>query len=108
MPMAIPFEPILRSAELRAVESAHAGEPLMERAGAAAAAVAMSMVERTGPVVVFAGPGNNGGDALVAARHLRARFFDVVTVMPGDGMRLPPDAAGALHAYIAAGGAIVT
>jgi len=105
--MPTPFEPILRSAQLRAVEAAHAGEPLMERAGAAAAALAMTMIERAGPVVLLAGPGNNGGDALVAARHLRARFFDVALVMPGDGARLPPDAAAALHAFIAAGGAVV-
>jgi hydroxyethylthiazole kinase-like uncharacterized protein yjeF len=46
---------------------------LMEKAGLAVAQEAWlllgEVVER--PIVVLAGPGNNGGDGLVAARHLR-------------------------------------
>ncbi|HEY3177935.1 MAG TPA: NAD(P)H-hydrate dehydratase [Casimicrobiaceae bacterium] len=77
----------------------------MERAGLAAAEVARSMLgDRVGPVVVLAGPGNNGGDAFVVARWLRAWFHDVVAVYRGDPEKLPPDAAAAHSAYRSAGG----
>jgi len=73
--------PVYRVEELRAVESAARGIPLMERAGIAAAEVAMAMAgDRHGSVLVLAGPGNNGGDAFVVARWLRAWFHDVTVV----------------------------
>ncbi|MFO1314531.1 MAG: NAD(P)H-hydrate dehydratase [Burkholderiales bacterium] len=97
--------PILDVGTLREVEHRHAGLPLMERAGAAAADVARTLAgERGGPVVVLAGPGNNGGDAFVVARCLRADFHDVRVVFAGDPGRLPPDAAAAYAAFTAGGG----
>ena len=66
----------MRELDRATIESGHAtGEALMERAGAG---VAEAMERRYGPVlalriVVLCGPGNNGGDGFVAARHLRAR-----------------------------------
>jgi ADP-dependent NAD(P)H-hydrate dehydratase / NAD(P)H-hydrate epimerase len=101
--------PVYRSAELRGLEARFAGEDLMERAGAAAANEALALVaKRPGPIVVLAGPGNNGGDGLVLARLLRAAFHDVVVVFRGDAQRLPSDAARAHAAYIEAGGSTVT
>ena len=50
---------------------------LMERA---AEAIARSIAGEWGaatPVVVFAGPGNNGGDALAVARLLKGRGYAV-------------------------------
>ena len=92
------LQPILDIAALRDLEAQHADAPLMERAGAAAAEDARRMAgERGGPIVVLCGPGNNGGDALVVARVLRAGFHDVVAVLPGDPQRLPPDAAQRLR-----------
>jgi hydroxyethylthiazole kinase-like uncharacterized protein yjeF len=99
------LEPIVRVTDLRAIESRHGKDGLMERAGSAAASVVHSMSgARGGRVVVLAGPGNNGGDAFVVARHLRAWFYDVVTVFRGDPARLPADAATAHAALLASGG----
>src|SRR5512141_2460680 len=100
--------PIYRTADLRVVEAAAKGEPLMERAGLAAAGVAAAMAgERGGTILVLAGPGNNGGDAFVVARVLRARFHEVAVVFRGDPSRLPADAAVAYRAFRAAGGSTI-
>ena len=100
---------LYRSATLRRIEVAHAGEPLMQRAGAAAAAWAAELATPDGhPVLVLAGPGNNGGDAFEVARLLRQRFFSTYVVFAGDPQHLPPDAAAALQRYSAAGGEYVT
>jgi ADP-dependent NAD(P)H-hydrate dehydratase / NAD(P)H-hydrate epimerase len=97
--------PILTIPALRTIEGRHADEPLMERAGAAAAEVAAAMLgPAQGKVVVLAGPGNNGGDAFVVARRLRERHVDVDVITLADTARLPRDAAAA-HAALRAGGA---
>jgi hydroxyethylthiazole kinase-like uncharacterized protein yjeF len=99
---ATPLLPVLSIATLREIERRHAQEPLMERAGAAAADIAAAMLAgRPGRIVALAGPGNNGGDAFVCARRLRERGFDVVVVAhtdPAGG-----DAANARSALIGAG-----
>jgi ADP-dependent NAD(P)H-hydrate dehydratase / NAD(P)H-hydrate epimerase len=60
-------------------------ERLMEHAGTAVAAAVKALavdLDRwgTGPIVIFAGPGNNGGDGFVAARRLALAGGDVVVV----------------------------
>jgi hydroxyethylthiazole kinase-like uncharacterized protein yjeF len=99
------LDPIGRVADLRAIERAAAGEALMERAGHAAAAVARDLLVGRAPrVLVLAGPGNNGGDAFVAARWLKNWFYEVSVAFHGDAARLPADAAVAHRAWLAAGG----
>jgi hydroxyethylthiazole kinase-like uncharacterized protein yjeF len=72
--------PICLTEEIRRIEAQAAGAapPLMERAGAAAAALAQSLVsENRKDILVLAGPGNNGGDARIAAARLREQFYRV-------------------------------
>jgi hydroxyethylthiazole kinase-like uncharacterized protein yjeF len=68
------------------------GITLMENAGRAVAdrAAAIAPGRR---VVVVAGPGNNGGDGFVAARHLAERGYSVRVLLVGDRKRLKGDAA---------------
>ncbi len=97
---------LYRSPTLRQIETACADQPLMQRAGAAAAAWGAELAGDGGlPILVLAGPGNNGGDALEAARLLRERFFDVRVVCVADPARLPADAAAARERFLQAGGA---
>ena len=77
--------PLLRTPELREIETRHANvvPPLMERAGRAAAELALQLLKnRRARVLVLAGPGNNGGDAIVMAHVLKQQGIDVV-VGPG-------------------------
>ncbi|RLF05382.1 MAG: NAD(P)H-hydrate epimerase, partial [Thermoprotei archaeon] len=54
---------------------------LMENAGAAVARVIKRKVGRGGNVTVLCGPGNNGGDGMVAARHLADAFHVEVVLI---------------------------
>lgn len=77
----MPWRPILtaeamRSAEQAAVDAGTPVETLMERAGAALAEAAIRYAGPI-PMLVLCGPGNNGGDGYVAARHLKERGIGV-------------------------------
>jgi len=102
--------PIYFSHEIRLLEQQvlEAGvADLMERAGLAAAKLARELLAGKTSVLVIAGPGNNGGDALVAARHLKSWWFRVAVVLAGDAAKLPLDATNALQAWRAAGGEVL-
>jgi ADP-dependent NAD(P)H-hydrate dehydratase / NAD(P)H-hydrate epimerase len=66
----------MRAAEQAAIDGGTSVETLMERAGAALAE-AVWLYAGKQPVLLLCGPGNNGGDGRVAARHLRERGIDV-------------------------------
>jgi hydroxyethylthiazole kinase-like uncharacterized protein yjeF len=89
----------MTGADHRAQSLGIPGERLMEHAGVAVAAAARALAidtERSnhGPVVIIAGPGNNGGDGLVAARRLAASGFAVVVALvAADARPSTPDAA---------------
>ena len=102
--------PVYLTADVRAIEStaASSSPPLMERAGLAAAEVARDVSGGTGkPVLIFAGPGNNGGDAFVVARHLKQWYFNVTVLFAGDESKLSADARAALRAWRKAGGTVI-
>ena len=65
-----------RRSEQGAIDSGTPVETLMERAGAALAEAVYRFAGKL-PVLILAGPGNNGGDGYVAARHLAAKGIEV-------------------------------
>ncbi|MDC8783672.1 NAD(P)H-hydrate dehydratase [Roseateles koreensis] len=79
-------------------------QALMERAGLAVAKLALALhnhAER--PIWIACGPGNNGGDGLVAARHLHAQGCQVIASLPTRQSAGSVDAHAALLAAQAAG-----
>ena len=89
-----------------------AGTPaitLMERAGTAVARAAARLVggrrRRTAErIAIFCGPGNNGGDGFVAARHLADEGFEVRLGLLGSRADLRNEAAWAAGQW---GGAVL-
>jgi hydroxyethylthiazole kinase-like uncharacterized protein yjeF len=68
------------------------GLSLMEQAGLAVADAARRLVPPGSRVAVLCGPGNNGGDGFVAARHLKRASYDVRLFLLGDRAALTGDA----------------
>jgi len=78
-------EPLYTAAEMRAAEAAYPGYPettgeLMERAGAAAAALGLELFPDARRFTVVCGGGSNGGDGRVMARHLEAAGREALIV----------------------------
>jgi hydroxyethylthiazole kinase-like uncharacterized protein yjeF len=99
---------LLTAAEQRELDRLAAAEAelptrvLMESAGAAVARSVRELEPRK--VVVFCGPGNNGGDGSVAARLLREVVPEVYVWFTRPIESLKGDAASAAKAWRAAGG----
>jgi hydroxyethylthiazole kinase-like uncharacterized protein yjeF len=103
--------PLHDTAASRALEAAAAAPlptgRLMERAGEAAARLALALAPHARRVWIAAGPGNNGGDGYEAAWRLHAAGRDV-TVSRSAGRGAPPaDAPAALERARSAGVRIV-
>lgn len=96
----------MAAADRAAIEAGVSGRTLMERAGMA---VAQTVAARwpDGAVAVLCGPGNNGGDGFVAARHLLARGADVHVALLGACERVTGDARINHDAYVDLGGSYV-
>jgi NAD(P)H-hydrate epimerase len=83
----------------RAAEAAGVrGDALMEAAGAAVA-VAVGARWPMRPVTVLCGPGGNGGDGFVAARHLASAGWPVKAALLGAPESLTGDAARAARLW---------
>ncbi|NKI69167.1 NAD(P)H-hydrate dehydratase [Collimonas pratensis] len=90
-------------AEIRKIEQAALRDlppyTLMQRAGQAAAQAALRLLPcppHSAAILVLAGPGNNGGDALEAAAGLAKAGCEVLALLKTPPSQLPPDAAQAL------------
>jgi hydroxyethylthiazole kinase-like uncharacterized protein yjeF len=88
---------VLTTAEMERADrlTIAAGTPgfaLMMSAGQAVAEAAMNLAEE-GPILVVAGPGNNGGDGFVAAAELAARGREVSVILLCERDSLQGDAA---------------
>jgi hydroxyethylthiazole kinase-like uncharacterized protein yjeF len=94
---------ILTTAEMERADrlSIAAGTPgfaLMLSAGQAVAEAAADLVEE-GPILVVAGPGNNGGDGFVAAAELAAQGREVSVILMCERDALQGDAASAARGW---------
>ena len=91
-PLSLVSPPLFMAADIRAIDrqwaDTHPATSLMERAGTAAAELAGTLASESGEsVLILAGPGNNGGDALVVARRLVVQGFRVAVVSRADILR---------------------
>lgn len=99
--------PLYGTVSARAIEQAAlsvaAPHELMARAGLASARLALALAPCAKSIWIACGPGNNGGDGLVAARWLHGLGKQVQVSLIGDATRLPADAAEALQQAQASG-----
>ena len=84
----------MAEADRLTIEGGPPGMELMEAAGRAVAGVAMRDPARR-RIAVLCGPGNNGGDGFVAARHLQAAGFKAFVFLAGAAEKLKGDAQAA-------------
>lgn len=94
----------MRAIDRRAIEEfAVPALVLMENAGRGAADEAARLYRERGcdgPVLVFCGAGNNGGDGFVVARHLSNRGFDVRVYSCMDRARIDREREAGIHLTI--------
>ncbi|HVY08011.1 MAG TPA: NAD(P)H-hydrate dehydratase [Burkholderiales bacterium] len=103
------FTPVFLAREIREIEQAvlsqPAPPPLMHRAGTAVAELARDLLgDRGKHVLVLAGPGNNGGDAFIAATQLKQWWYDVAVLFLGPETRLSGESRAAMQAWRESGG----
>ncbi|MFZ6872736.1 NAD(P)H-hydrate dehydratase [Undibacterium sp. Di27W] len=88
--------------QIRAIENqalAHQSDiSLMQKAGLAAAQLAIQIIagDQQTPILILAGPGNNGGDAYEAGYQLSMQGYTVTCIQCGKTEGYPEDAQAAL------------
>ncbi len=99
--------PLHDAQQSRRIETAAAAalppHMLMQRAGLSVARLALALAPHAQRIWVAAGPGNNGGDGLEAAMHLRSAGKDVLVSVAGDPSKMPADAAASFRRAADAG-----
>jgi hydroxyethylthiazole kinase-like uncharacterized protein yjeF len=88
----------MEHADRLAIAAGTPGFALMMSAGQAVAEAAMDLAGE-GPILVVAGPGNNGGDGFVAAAELAARGREVSVILLCERDSLQGDAALAARGW---------
>ncbi|WJR81464.1 NAD(P)H-hydrate dehydratase [Bradyrhizobium sp. NP1] len=88
----------IERADRLAIAAGTPGFALMLSAGQAVAEAATDLVEQ-GPILVVAGPGNNGGDGFVAAAELAAQGREVSVILMCERDQLKGDAASAARGW---------
>jgi len=96
----------LRQMEAAAIAAGTPGYTLMQRAGAAGFAVMRQRWPQARQVTIVAGPGNNGGDGLVLARHAQQHGLGVTVMLLGDPAALRGEAGQAYADLGSAGGTV--
>ena len=86
-----------------AAQAALPAHTLMQRAGQAVAQLALAMAPHSQRIWVACGPGNNGGDGLEAAMHLRRWGKQPVVTWLGCPDQAPPDAVMSYQRAVDAG-----
>ncbi len=89
----------MAEAERLTMKAGVSGLALMQRAGAGVAAVCAIGVAPPAAMTVYCGPGNNGGDGLIAARLLRDAGYSVRVGLLGEPTALRGEAAAALRLW---------
>ena len=97
----------IREIEKRAFECAPSFV-VMTRAGEAVAEESRRMIrpDDSRPILAVAGPGNNGGDAFIAAARLKNSGMKIRVAFFGDRNRLSSDATQAMDEWLVLGGKI--
>ncbi|WP_341685862.1 NAD(P)H-hydrate epimerase [Limnohabitans sp.] len=106
LPLAHRPAPVWKTAHLHQLESRWqqaSPQPLMDQAGLALAQLALALAPHARQICVFAGPGNNGGDGLEAAMHLRRWGRPVQVRLLAEPDKLPADARRAYGRAVEAG-----
>ena len=74
----------MRAIDLNAQYLGVSDTQLMENAGAAIACEIAKRSKKKAKIIILAGTGGNGGDGMVAARHLAGKGFHVELILLGD------------------------
>ena len=103
--------PVYQTEQIRQIEeylfSLNPKPNLMESAGKNVADLAIQVAPtHARSALVIVGPGNNGGDGYVTARHLKHANFRVSVLAPLNKKQSSPDAVSALEKWESAGGTI--